>query len=584
MPLYASWTNIGLTYLIVLLIVLFTLVIVATYFTWNKAKPLKSKSSESESKSSSLSSSELDAIQTQTVSVPPMISAFQKSVDSLHAMQFLDEEEEMVVEPKAEDVKHIQNETEIQKENNYEIKYELVRELQAESKKHANEERLLPQSSLDVHVTKPAGKFVKFLVSSKLVPLLQDHAHPGFIVMFHSTCANTQEALQTLTAEYGPELSQTMSQLSIHRGFHVTTLTTALRDRLLRHPFIGDIHEDGWMGLNLPPHNPNENASDKESKLRKLQSLSAQQIVPWSVVRVGGKKSSLKIGSRLPNRNYDQVAVFALDSGMDTTHPDLVQGMWSRNMIVPLVRQLSSKQYDPTNVADEHGHGTHVAGIIGAIDNGIGIVGTCPGVPIHAVKVLDRNGIGSLSTLLSGIQYCLQLATKHPEFRFLVHTSVGSSDPCELLDACIERSRQHLTFVMAAGNDQVDVSTTSPARTALQCNTISVGSFDQRNSFSSYSNFGQGLTILAPGENILSTYKNGSYAFLSGTSMSSACVTGVVAGYLSTLQDVEKRKETPQTLKQKLQLWSTQASAQESQQVSSRRGAYTCSRSVFMKF
>lgn len=571
--IFANWTAIGLTYLVVLIAILLTLVLVATYFTWNKAKPLPTSSTSSTSNTDDGEADEQDIQeQTTTSPVPPIVSAYQPI-----RANFFDDEED--VDFKEEDEKEKEDNAEKEDEKKKEKPSDLAKEIQRyQSNNGVNEERPLPLSQLVTQKT--PGTVHKFFVSQRTLLHISDYHHPGFIVMYHPRCTNPQAAHHQLTEQLGTELTAQVTRThygSLGRWFHVKSLSDKLKRQLLEHPLVGDIYEDGWLSLNLPPHNSNESASEKETKVQKLKLLAKHQIVPWSVVRVGGKTSSLNIGSKQTRALlvYQRIAVFVMDSGIDTNHPELVQGIWSRNFI---------SSYEATWISDEHGHGTHVAGIIGAQDNSMGTVGTCPGVPIHAIKVLDRNGVGSLSSVLEGLNYVYELATKHADTRCLMNLSFGMSDVSELLDHYIIKVSEKVSIIMAAGNEREDVNKSSPARTALQHDTITVGAFDQHNAFSSYSNFGQGLTVLAPGDNILSTFKNSSFAYLSGTSMAASCVTGVLAAYLSTLALDQQRNETSKSLKQKLHAWSTQATAQESQLVSNRPGAYTCSRSVFMKF
>jgi len=578
----ANWNHIGLTYILVLIAILLVLVLVATYFTWHKAKPIHTKS---KSNSSSKGRNNVSQETTQALaSVPPPVLHVSKDIP----FQFFDDE--MNIEKQNEEEEEQGKEEDDLKRDDHK---DILEDVKHQMRHYPNEERPLPAfsssssssssssfSSIPNTPSKPPGTMYKFIVSNKLLPSLDDYDHPGYLVTYHPSCANLQQAFHSLKNDLGDNFTQNVSRHFDHklqlRGFHIKTLSHSLQNALLAHPLIGDIHEDGFLSLSLPAHNQNESQSEKESKLRKLKSLTTQQIVSWSVVRVGGKSSSLQIGTKKSRdvNTSDKIAMFTLDSGIDVEHSDLNKGAWSRNFV---------QGQDPSIVTDEHGHGTHVAGIIGAQDNGIGTVGTCPGIPIHALKVLDRNGIGTLSSILEGFNYCFELALKHPEKRFIANVSVGTSDVVPLLDASVIRASDKITIVIAAGNDHVDVVNTSPARTALQYNTIAVGAFDQRNCFSSYSNFGQGLSILAPGDNILSTYKNNSFAYMSGTSMASPCVAGVLAAYLTTLQN-DALKETPKTLKQKLQSWATQASTKDNQIVSLRPGALTYSRSVYMKF
>lgn len=404
-----------------------------------------------------------------------------------------------------------------------------------------------------------------------------NYKHPGYIITYHKDCANIAQAFQSLCTRFGADITSNATthfniQSGFHfRGFHVRELNSSLQQELLLHPAIGDIHEDGYAMLNLPAR------SDVKDEQNKLRMLSNKQMVPWSVVRVGGKSSSLKIGTA-KERSYDNVAVFVLDTGVDVDHPDLNVGMWKRNFVN--IKDVA----DELDVRDQNGHGTHVAGIIGAKDNGFGSVGTSPGIPIHPVKVLDGSGAGQLSVILQGLAYCVHIQKQHPQTRCLANISFGTKGKCTLLDHAVTAASEQMTIVMAAGNDHLDVNECSPARMALHSRAISVGAFTARNSYSSYSNFGDGVTTLAPGDDILSTYKDRGYAYLTGTSMASPCVTGVLAAYLSTVPVEERSRESPEGLKQKLIAWSTKANMRANPVVSMRPSAYTCNRSVFMEF
>ena len=119
--------------------------------------------------------------------------------------------------------------------------------------------------------------------------------------------------------------------------------------------------------------------------------LNLGQVTPWGIKRVGG--SSDMSGS--------SNVVYILDSGVDKDHPDL-------NVDKKLSRNFTTNRAN--DFEDDFGHGTHVAGIIGAKDNTIGVVGVAAGIPIVAIKVLDQNGVGTLSNFLDGLDYILRNA------------------------------------------------------------------------------------------------------------------------------------------------------------------------------
>lgn len=218
--------------------------------------------------------------------------------------------------------------------------------------------------------------------------------------------------------------------------------------------------------------------------------------------------------------------VYIIDSGVDNhSYLNLVESV---SMIKP---GLFSK-HDLI-----HGHGTHVAGIIGAKYNPQnGVAGMAPGVRIHSVRVLDEHGEGSLSWVLNGLEFVVNRRFESGK-TLLVNLSLGyeSKDfKPTYLDQVIDRASQlGIIFVVAAGNSHIDALHTSPAH---NLNVVTVGSYNSTNSISQFSNFGKALDILAPGEDILSTWCSTNklkYASMSGTSMAAPHITGLLALLLS---------------------------------------------------
>lgn len=204
-------------------------------------------------------------------------------------------------------------------------------------------------------------------------------------------------------------------------------------------------------------------------------------------------------------------------------------------------------QYGPTYVSgtkssrDDNGHGTHVAGIAAAMNNSIGVVGVAPGATIWAVKVLNRNGSGYLSSIISGVDWVT--ANASAKGIRVANMSLGGQFSSAALDTAIANSvAAGVIYAVAAGNDGVDAATFSPANhpdvvtvSAIadsdgKCGGLGAGtSWGADDTFARFSNFGSRIEIAAPGVNIYSTYKGGGYAYLSGTSMASPHVAGAVA-------------------------------------------------------
>lgn len=231
-----------------------------------------------------------------------------------------------------------------------------------------------------------------------------------------------------------------------------------------------------------------------------------EQVLPWGVDRVNADVV----------HDYDTgtgVKVGVIDTGIDLDHPDLT------------VAGNTTFVDGTTTGNDDNGHGTHVAGIIGARDNSIGVVGVAPDASLYAVKVLDSKGSGYESDVIAGIQWAVD---NHMN---VVNMSLGSSSASTAFQtACDNAYADGLVLVAAAGNsgnssgrgDNVNY----PAR---YDSVIAVAATDSSNLRASWSSTGPAVELAAPGVSIYSTYNNGTYATLSGTSMASPHVAGVAA-------------------------------------------------------
>ncbi|NQX67315.1 S8 family serine peptidase [Paenibacillus alba] len=207
------------------------------------------------------------------------------------------------------------------------------------------------------------------------------------------------------------------------------------------------------------------------------------------------------------------VKVAVLDSGIDTHHEDLV------------VSGGASFVDYTTSYDDDFGHGTHVAGIIGAKNNDIGVVGVAPDADLFAVKVLDSTGKGYLSDVIAGIDYAVE--NKMDIINMSITTSVDSP---ALHNAVDQAYASGLLLVAAAGNTgNVDGTGDTLQYPAKYSSVIAVGAVDQNNQRASFSATGNELEIVAPGMNVNSTYLNNGYKTFKGTSMASSFVSGEIA-------------------------------------------------------
>ena len=254
-----------------------------------------------------------------------------------------------------------------------------------------------------------------------------------------------------------------------------------------------------------------------------------KQQVGWGVKRIGGE-----VYLNVKTRKRLRVAI--MDTGIMTKHPDLKGNVASGINITGT----------GSDILDPNGHGTHVAGIIGALNNEIGIVGVMPEVDLYAVKVFDSRGDGSLSNIIRGLQWCINQGIK------VVNMSFGSATDNDTFREVFKAAeRAGIIMVAAAGNDQTKHQIQYPA---VYTETVAVSSLNELNSLSNFSSYGPEIDLIAPGEQILSTWNNGSYKTLSGTSMAAPHVSGVILqvlnkwGNMSPAQIKRHLKNTAQRL------------------------------------
>ena len=238
------------------------------------------------------------------------------------------------------------------------------------------------------------------------------------------------------------------------------------------------------------------------------------------------------------------VRVAILDTGIDLTHPDLVP-----NLDIALGRNCMTPGLPPQ---DGHGHGTHVAGIIAAADNGLGVIGVAPDARLVPFKVLNDQGSGEWSNLICAIDYITGLATDgDPSNDIKVANmslgDVGGLGTCTdggVREAICRSTAAGVTYVAAAGNSTVDTSTFIPAAFPEVIAVSALTDLDGEpgghagcwliflfcdDTLAEYSNFGASVDVTAPGTQIYSDWTGGGYASEMGTSMAAPHVTGVAA-------------------------------------------------------
>lgn len=229
----------------------------------------------------------------------------------------------------------------------------------------------------------------------------------------------------------------------------------------------------------------------------------APQQTPWGITRVGGAANGL--GRR----------AWVIDTGIDFEHPDL-------NVDVPLSKSFLLR--GKTSADDGNGHGTHVAGTIGALDNGCDVVGVAAGATLVAVRVLDNSGSGSYSGVIKGVDYVAASAAEGD----VANMSLGGPKSDALNAAVVGAASRGIFFALAAGNESDYAELYSPA-SAQHDNIYTVSAIDSSDAFAWFSNYGNPpVDCAAPGVGVLSTKNGGGSTTLSGTSMAAPHVAGLL--------------------------------------------------------
>jgi thermitase len=241
-------------------------------------------------------------------------------------------------------------------------------------------------------------------------------------------------------------------------------------------------------------------------------------------------------------RGRSAIIVAVLDTGVDLEHPDLKSKIWINAREVPDngidddgngciddVQGCNFVALPPTNdPSDDHGHGTMVAGIVGArSNNGLGVAGTAWGATLLPVKVLDSTGAGTASDVAQGIVYAAKSGAQ------IINLSMARPSPSRALEQAVNEAHDVFGAILvgASGNEGVE----GVGYPAAYAGVIAVSAFDHAdpNSRASFSNWGPEVSVAAPGVDVFSTHLDGGYATGEGTSFATAFVSGLVALLLS---------------------------------------------------
>lgn len=278
-------------------------------------------------------------------------------------------------------------------------------------------------------------------------------------------------------------------------------------------------------------------SEDREVSINSHLSGAAVQTLPTGVNRVDADLNA---------NEGALVGVAVIDTGIQLSHPDLVGNVVSGKNCI--------KSWSSAN--DDNGHGTHVAGTIAAVNNTSGVIGVASQAKVIAVKVLNRSGSGTWSSVICGLDWVANnAATYNIKVVNMSLGGSGSSDNnCGLTNAdalhqAICRVRDAgITIVVAAGNEKTNAANSVPAAYDDSVITVSAladsdgragglggpTSYGADDTFASFSNYGSVVDIAAPGVSIYSTWRGSTYSTISGTSMASPHVAAAAALYLKT--------------------------------------------------
>lgn len=236
----------------------------------------------------------------------------------------------------------------------------------------------------------------------------------------------------------------------------------------------------------------------------------------WGVDHIDAEQTwSAETGAGVTGAGID---VAVIDTGIDKEHPDLA------GAVVGGISFLNNG-VTSENFFDDNGHGTHVAGIIGARDNLTGVVGVAPNVNLYIAKVLDSSGSGYYSDIIAGVDWAINKGVD------VINMSLGGTYDSPALKAMVDHAYYDakIVVVAAAGNSGGNVRKDTVNYPAKYESVIAVAATDSSDVRADFSSTGPAVEISAPGVGIKSTIPGGGYATWSGTSMASPHVAGAVA-------------------------------------------------------
>jgi len=293
--------------------------------------------------------------------------------------------------------------------------------------------------------------------------------------------------------------------MAVMRGFSARVSDTDLLEIQEEFPEIVGIQRSNIFTISKgkPPGTPGGGGETSGGKT-----------IPWGVARVLPKDGDGN--TKIQDCEAGCKTVWVLDTGIDRDNADLN---------VDIARSKNCIRRGPDDFDDGHGHGTHVAGTIAAIDNDIGVVGVAAGTTVVAVRVLNKRGSGTTAEVVCGIDYVAAKASAGD----VANMSLGGPGDQMLDDAVMAAAGKGIFFSLAAGNDG-KLAIGSPARVNHPTHVYTVSAIDSDDNFAFFSNWGNPpVDFGAPGYSVLSTKKGGGTETKSGTSMAAPHVAGLLS-------------------------------------------------------
>jgi minor extracellular protease Epr len=324
-----------------------------------------------------------------------------------------------------------------------------------------------------------------------------------------------------------------MEGYSLHKWFSFLVVFILLFT--LPFPYIADSHEEAYIvyfhdqadldiveGLDIIQefeHFPAVTVSATQQALKELENDSMVKFIEkdlevktlevertWATSKI---QAPLAWDSGLTGKG---VRIAVIDSGI-TPHSNL--------HVVDGISFISGI----TSYHDDNGHGTHVAGIIGAKHTTFGNHGVAPGAKLYAVKSLDKTGTGTLSSVMAGIEWAIANNMD------IINMSLGVSTPSKVLEEVLAKAHDNGILLVAAAGNSGFSETGNVMYPAKYSSVIAVSAIDRFDNRSSFSSTGQEVEMTAPGSDIVSTSIHNGYLQMSGTSMAASFVTGSLALY-----------------------------------------------------